>query len=76
MGKKKNKPVDLRNLTPQEQLKLEIAQEIGVFDKVLKDGWRSLSANESGKIGGLLTRRKKEMQESALRKGPSEKDNF
>ena len=37
MGKKKNKPVDLRNLTPQEQLKLEIAQEIGVFDKVLKD---------------------------------------
>lgn len=76
MGKKKNKPVDLRNLTPQEQLKLEIAQEIGVFDKVLKDGWRSLSAKESGKIGGLMTRRKKEMQERTLQKGPAEKDNF
>ena len=68
MGKKKDKPIDLHNLTPEEQLKLEIAQEIGVFDKVLACGWRSLSAKESGKIGGLMTKRRKELDKEA-RKG-------
>ena len=58
MGKKKDQKIDLNNLTPEEQLKLEIAEEIGVFDKVIKSGWRSLSAKESGKIGGMMAKRK------------------
>lgn len=61
MGKKKDKPIDLNNLTPEEKLKLEIAEEIGVYDKVIKDGWRSLSAKESGRIGGMMTRKKREL---------------
>ena len=48
-------------MTPEEQLKLEIAEEIGVFDKVIKSGWRSLSAKESGKIGGMMAKRKKQL---------------
>ncbi len=56
---KKNKKIDLNNLTPEEELKLEIAAEIGVYDKVLEQGWRSLSAQESGRIGGIMTGRKK-----------------
>ncbi len=59
MGKKKESPVDLENLTPEEELKLEIAAEIGVYDKVLSGGWRALSAKESGRIGGLLSKRKR-----------------
>ncbi len=62
MGKKKEKLIDLENLTPEEELKLEIAAEIGVYDKVLSGGWRVLSAKESGRIGGLLSRRKRMMQ--------------
>lgn len=58
MPKKENIP-DLNNLTEEEKLKLEIAEEIGVFDKVMATGWRSLSAKESGRIGGLLARRRK-----------------
>ncbi|MBQ4563971.1 MAG: small, acid-soluble spore protein, alpha/beta type [Lachnospiraceae bacterium] len=58
MPKKENIP-DLSNLTEEEKLKLEIAEEIGVFDKVMSTGWRSLSAKESGRIGGLLARRRK-----------------
>ena len=27
---------------------------------VLSDGWKSLSAKETGRIGGLMTKRKKE----------------
>lgn len=61
MGKKKDQKIDLNNLTPKEQLKLEIAEEIGVFDKVIKSGWRSLSAKESGKIGGMMAKRKKQL---------------
>lgn len=58
MPKKENIP-DLNNLTEEEKLKLEIAEEIGVFDKVMSGGWRSLSAKESGRIGGLMARRRR-----------------
>ena len=59
MSPKKEKKIDLNNLTPEESLKLEIAAEIGVYDKVLTQGWRSLTAKESGRIGGMMHRRKK-----------------
>lgn len=35
-------------LSKAEKLKYEIADEMGVLDKVLKDGWKSLSAKETG----------------------------
>ena len=57
---RKEKKIDLDNLTPEESLKLEIAAEIGVYDKVLTQGWRSLTAKESGRIGGMMTRRRRE----------------
>lgn len=47
------------NLPPKERMKWEIAEEIGVMDKVKQGGWKSLSARETGKIGGLLTSRMK-----------------
>ena len=46
-------------LSKAEKLKYEIADEMGVLDKVLKDGWKSLSAKETGSIGGLMTKKKK-----------------
>ena len=65
MSPKKEKKIDLDNLTPEESLKLEIAAEIGVYDKVLTQGWRSLTAKESGRIGGMMTRRKRQAQTTA-----------
>ena len=59
MRSKKERGIDLDNLTPEESMKLEIAAEIGVYDKVLEGGWRSLSAKESGRIGGLMTKRRR-----------------
>ena len=67
MAKKKVKKIDLNNLTPEEQLKLEIAEEIGVFDKVMEGGWRCLSAKESGRIGGLITKKKKQLKEESMK---------
>ena len=59
MAGKKEKPVDLKNLEPEDKLKYEIAEELGLLDRVLADGWRSLSSKETGRIGGLMARRKK-----------------
>jgi len=43
-----------------ESLKLEIAEELGLLDKVKTTGWKSLTAKESGRIGGIVARRKRE----------------
>lgn len=45
-----------------EKLKYEIAEELGLLERVLKDGWKSLSPKETGRIGGLITRRKRLMK--------------
>lgn len=68
MGKSKKKETfDPHNLSAQDQLKFEIAQELGLEAKVIEGGWRSLTAKESGKIGGLITKRKRELKKEALR---------
>ena len=64
--KKEKEPFDPRNLKPEEMLKFEIATELGLGDKVIAGGWRSLTAKESGRIGGLITKRKKEMKREAM----------
>ena len=63
---KKEKKIDLNNLTPEEELKYEIAEELGLLDQVLENGWKSLSAKETGRIGGTMTKRKKQMKAEAL----------
>ncbi len=57
---KKRKPIVLSEVKPEELKKYEIAKELGLLDKVLTDGWQSLSARETGKIGGMLSRAAKE----------------
>ena len=64
MRSKKERGIDLDNLTPEESMKLEIAAEIGVYDKVIRGGWRCLSAKESGRIGGMMTKKKRELKKS------------
>ncbi len=46
-----------------DKLKYEIAEELGLLDKVKKYGWKSLTSKESGKIGGLITKRSREQKE-------------
>jgi hypothetical protein len=60
MSSKKEKKIDLNNIKPEEKLKYEIATELGFLDKVMATGWKSLTAKESGRIGGLMTKRRKE----------------
>ena len=61
MAAKKNKPIKLEELTQEEKMKYEIAEELALLDRVMKDGWKSLSSKETGRIGGLMTKKKKAM---------------
>lgn len=60
MAKKKEKPVNLSELEPEEKMKYEVAEELGLLDKVLTGGWKCLTSKETGRIGGLVTKRKKQ----------------
>ena len=57
MGQKKE-------LTLEEKInmaiKYEIAEELGLTDKVYEVGWKGLTAKETGKIGGIMGKRKKD----------------
>lgn len=53
---KKEKPLfDLS--TEVGRLKLEIAEELGLKEKIEKNGWKSLTSRESGAMGGKLSGR-------------------
>ena len=47
-------------LTDNDIMKYEIASELGLLDKVSANGWAGLTAKEAGRIGGMLTSRKKQ----------------
>ncbi|MDF2504885.1 MULTISPECIES: small, acid-soluble spore protein, alpha/beta type [Clostridium] len=54
-----------RELTDMEKLreniKYEIAEELGLSEKIDEIGWSGLTAEETGRIGGIMTKRKKEL---------------
>lgn len=52
-----------KEVTPEYLMKYEIAEELGLLDKVKESGWKSLTSKESGKIGGILANRKKEKKD-------------
>lgn len=65
-SKKKKEPFDKDHMTPEELLKFEIAEELGLGERVVKEGWRCLTSKESGRIGGLITKRKRQMMKESL----------
>ena len=56
-GEKTKKP-----LTENDIMKFEIAEELGLMEKVNSGGWKNLSAKESGRIGGIMAKRQKELK--------------
>lgn len=48
------------NISPQmlkEKFKYEAADELGLLPRVLEGGWGALTAEETGRIGGMVARR-------------------
>ena len=47
-------------MTENDRLKYEIAEELGLLERIQAGGWKSLTAKESGRIGGIMTKRKRQ----------------
>lgn len=45
-----------------ERLKYETALELGLIDQLKKNGWKSLSASETGRLGGIMNRKMKQRE--------------
>ena len=63
MTGKKKQPIcleDIPKMEEKERRKYEIAEELGLLDKVLESGWKSLSSKETGRIGGIISKKRKE----------------
>ncbi len=56
---KKEKLIKLDELSREEKMKYEVAEELGLLEQVMTEGWKSLSSKETGRIGGILARRKR-----------------
>jgi len=54
---KQRKP---KEITPLDLLKMEIANELGLAEKVASEGWGNLTAAETGRVGGVLNKRLRE----------------
>ena len=68
MRKKELTEAEKKNL----QMKMEIAEELGLMEKVERMGWKGLTARESGRIGGMMGQRMLEERKKAIYK--EEKD--
>ena len=48
-------------------MKYEVAEELGLLEKVERCGWRGLTSRESGRIGGIMGTRKTAEQKRTKR---------
>lgn len=48
--------------TIEDKWKYEIAKDLGLLEKVETLGWGGLTAKETGRIGGLITVKKKRLK--------------
>lgn len=60
----------------REQLKYEIAEELGLKEKIDTYGWSGLTSEETGRIGGIMTKKKKELNIPKNEILLNNKDNF
>ena len=60
----RSKKSKMKKTTPEmEEMKLKIAAELGLLDKVKAVGWAGLNARETGKVGGLMMKKRKKLAE-------------
>lgn len=68
-----------KELTPEEvlreKMKYDIVVELGLESKVNDLGWSSLTAEETGRIGGIMTKRKKGMRSQENNQSDPEQNN-
>ncbi len=59
---KKKEMVNWDQLDEIDKMKYEIADELGLLDRVREKGWKALSSKETGRIGGLMAKKRREQK--------------
>lgn len=44
-------------LSEKDIIKIEVARELGIWDQIENEGWKSLSNAMCGKVGGLMSKK-------------------
>lgn len=63
-AKAKSAPKKEKPLTPEDLFKLSVADELGLGEKVRRVGWGGLSAAETGRVGGYITKKAREREKA------------
>lgn len=63
------------NVVLRDMLKYEVAAELGFLARVVENGWGSLTAQETGLIGGVVSQRLKEMNTQQVDDHSKEKND-
>lgn len=61
-----NKPVNPSAENALDRMKLEIATELGISDRVRSQGWSTMTSADCGRVGGHMVRRMIEQYESSM----------
>jgi small acid-soluble spore protein D (minor alpha/beta-type SASP) len=61
-----NKPVNPGAENALDRMKLEVANELGISDRVRSQGWSTMTSADCGRVGGHMVRRMIEQYESSM----------
>ncbi|MGI6555007.1 MAG: small, acid-soluble spore protein, alpha/beta type [Bacillota bacterium] len=56
-----------------DELKQEVAEELGLDDDIKKRGWENMTTRETGKIGGNMVKKMVEEQKKDMTRGKQRK---
>ena len=60
------KPVNPGAENALDRMKLEIASELGIAERVSSAGWSTITSADCGRVGGQMVRRMIEQYESSI----------
>ncbi len=60
------KPVNPSSENALDRMKMEVANELGITERVRSQGWSTMTSADCGRVGGHMVRRMIEQYESTL----------
>jgi hypothetical protein len=61
-----NRPVNPGAENELDRMKLEVASELGISDRVRSQGWATMTSADCGRVGGHMVRKMIEQYESSM----------
>jgi hypothetical protein len=64
-----NKPVNPAAENALDRMKMEVANELGISEKVRSQGWATMTSADCGRVGGHMVRKMIEQYEASMGSG-------